>query len=536
MLITLYKSGNKLDCGNYRGISIMNTLAKNYDVLLMRRLRLWFSIDKCQAGAQVGRGCIEQILSLRLLMDYVFFKKKKLYVLFVDFSKAYDRVPREKFIECLKEKGCGKIMLMAIQKIYACTKSMLKSAIITSTVGIRQGAPTSCLLFVIYMDKMVSLIKERIGRDGFLGTMHTLLLMDDTVILSTSREMCIEKMGIMLDYCHSYGMVVNEKKTKFFVINGNDYDKEPILLDQIRINYCKKYLYLGAWFVDDGKMQSVLKEHEIENIKTINKFSIFCYNNASMPYAYKVKVFRAALGASLLYSAETWLTTSLACVERQYNQAVRCLLGVRNNTPLTLCFVESGLEDFTHEVNIRRKGFLSKKMQNIDIDEPFHYIYDLCRRENTPGYRFLHSDMTTDLEGSSLDMMRDKIRDKPLTATKYCTYRENLNGMLLTHKVYSEKMYIPDYLRIAFTRLRIMSHDLRIETGRWSRTPRVLRVCSCNLHSIQSENHVLIDCPISRPKRQKFRNLDFSDLESLFSEENNLLQLCQYVFEVLKLY
>ena len=49
--ITLFKSGNKLDCGNYRGISIMNTLAKVYDLLLMNRLSLWCSIDKCQAGA-----------------------------------------------------------------------------------------------------------------------------------------------------------------------------------------------------------------------------------------------------------------------------------------------------------------------------------------------------------------------------------------------------------------------------------------------------------------------------------------------------
>ena len=88
-------------------------------------------------------------------MDYALFKKMKLYVVFVDFSKAYDRVPRDKLIECLKEKGCGKMMLMAIHKIYACTKSVLKSAMIMSTVGIRQGAPTSCLLFAIYLDKMV---------------------------------------------------------------------------------------------------------------------------------------------------------------------------------------------------------------------------------------------------------------------------------------------------------------------------------------------------------------------------------------------
>ena len=104
----------------------------------------------------------------------------------------------------------------------------------------------------------------------------------------------------MLDYCTSYGMIVNEKKSKFFVLNGNAEDKESLVINDIKIDHCEKYMYLGAWFTGDGKMQSVLKQHEIENAKTINKFSIFCYNNTTMPYAYKVKVLKAAIGASLL--------------------------------------------------------------------------------------------------------------------------------------------------------------------------------------------------------------------------------------------
>ena len=102
-------------------------------------------------------------------------------------------------------------MLLAINKIYSCTKSILKSATITSSIGIRQGAPTSCLLFVIYIDKMVRMIKEKVGIDGFLGNMHTLLLMDDTVIVSTSRHKMVEKLKVLIEYCNSYGMVINEK-------------------------------------------------------------------------------------------------------------------------------------------------------------------------------------------------------------------------------------------------------------------------------------------------------------------------------------
>ena len=171
--------------------------------------------------------------------------------------------------------------------------------------------------------------------------------------------------------------------------------------------------------------------------------------------------------------------------------------------------MESGLETFVHEVSVRRKNFLTKKMQEINIDEPFHYIFDICRRENTPGYRFLNSCIMNDVESTSLNEIRTFIQNKPLSATKYCTYKNILNTPLEVHKVYSDKEFIPDYLRIAFTRLRTMSHDLRIETGRWSRTPRELRVCRCSPIAVQSEVHVIIECPLSQQVRQKFDMLNF---------------------------
>ena len=223
-------------------------------------------------------------------------------------------------------------------------------------------------------------------------------------------------------------------------------------------------------------------------------------------------------------------------LERLYNRAVRSLLGVRNNTPISLCLIESGLETFGHEVTIRRKNFVTKKMQEIDLDEPFQCIFDLCRRENTPGYRFLNACMNTDLEETSLSGIKNFIVNKPENATKYWTYKEKMNKPLESHKVYSEKEYVPDYLRLAFTRLRTISHDLRIETGRWSRTPRELRVCSCSPVTIQNEKHVLIQCPLSQQLRQKYASLNFTNMEALMSEDNHLIDLCKFVYDVLKLY
>lgn len=73
--------------------------------------------------------------------------------------------------------------LQAIKTMYTCTESILKSAINDATVGVRQGPPSSCLLFVMYewtyVDHVVRLLKRGIVTDGFLGSLQILLLMDD---------------------------------------------------------------------------------------------------------------------------------------------------------------------------------------------------------------------------------------------------------------------------------------------------------------------------------------------------------------------
>ena len=140
-------------------------------------------------------------------------KKKKLYILFIDFIKAYDRVPRHKLVEYMKTLGCGRMMLSALMNMYKNTWNVLNSTIIDTSSGVRQGALTSCLLFTTYVDKMVRLIKESVHNDGFLGRLHVLLLMDDTVILATSREKCLKKLEAVLNFCDEHGMEINEKKS-----------------------------------------------------------------------------------------------------------------------------------------------------------------------------------------------------------------------------------------------------------------------------------------------------------------------------------
>ena len=72
-LFMLFKRGDRKDPNNYRGISVINSIAKIFDMIMCSRLEHWFKPYREQAGAQKGRGCIEHIVILRLLQ-----KRKRL--------------------------------------------------------------------------------------------------------------------------------------------------------------------------------------------------------------------------------------------------------------------------------------------------------------------------------------------------------------------------------------------------------------------------------------------------------------------------
>ena len=489
-LSMIFKKGTRSVCDNYRGISVINCCSKIYDYIINNRLMLWFKASREQAGGQRGRGCIELIVCLRLLISFCKRKRKKLFIVFVDFSKAYDRVPRGKLFRVLKSLGCGSIMLAAIMGMYKTTTCILGSTTITSTIGVRQGSPTSCLLFIIFVEMLIRLIKNNVNTDSFLGWLHVLMLMDDTVIMATSRERLIEKLKFLDQYCKDYGMIMNEKKTKLMVINGNEYDNEPIQLNSINIKHTDKYVYLGAIITADGSTASSIKQHAKDKEKSLNKLIIFLASNRDAPFFVKMKVFRAAFTASILYSMESWIGTSTQHLEHLYSKGVRCLLGVRSSSPIDLCLIECGLPSMQSLIADAQRRFFKKMLPRMDLaDDPLGYVLNLIQMEDPTMWNNIQKVINIENHTKLFnDDLRTNIQNND--SRRPSTYK-SLNPQLSVHELYTSKsVFIPDNLRINFTRLRLSSHRLRVETGRWSDTPRDKRVCVCG--TFQDEEHVLV--------------------------------------------
>lgn len=91
-----------------------------------------------------------------------------------------------------KRLGCGVVTLAAIISMYRVTESIVGCVVVTSTVRVRQDLSTSCLLFVIYIDELIKIMKTRCERETFIDWLHILLYMDDTVLLSTSRPSILQ--------------------------------------------------------------------------------------------------------------------------------------------------------------------------------------------------------------------------------------------------------------------------------------------------------------------------------------------------------
>ena len=203
--------------------------------------------------------------------------------------------------------------------------------------------------------------REKCGDDGFLKWLHVLLLMDDTVIMATSRARLQEKLNILNHFCVSYGMVVNRSKTKFMVLHGDNQDRQPLQLGDLWIDHCDRYTYLVAVFTADGSTNSAIKEHVKERQKHFNKLIMFLNTNKDMPFIAKRKVVEAAFNAALLYGCESWVGGNYHAVNKLYMMgAIKCLLGVRVTTTSDVCLIELGLPPLQALVKHRLQCFFQE--------------------------------------------------------------------------------------------------------------------------------------------------------------------------------
>ena len=172
------------------------------------------------------------------------------------------------------------------------------------------------------------MLRSRCDRDDFLLWLHCLLSMDDTVILATSRDKAISKFQVLQDFCTSDGMVINQTKTKFMVINSDGRDKAAIVSNNVTVPYCTSYVYLGSIITDDEKFSTHIQEHSTEKRKHLNKFKLFLKKNPDIPFVVKERVFNACVISNLYTVANHGFLkmrmTLINCIWKALKQCWTC--------------------------------------------------------------------------------------------------------------------------------------------------------------------------------------------------------------------
>ena len=171
-IVPLFKSGSHKDPSNYRGIAINSALSKIFSMILTNRFESFAKenqlIDDTQIGFKKGCRTVDHMFILTTLIDkYVKKLKSPLYVCFVDFRKAYDRVWRQALLYKLSRMDINGMFFNIINSMYGNNKMCVRvnkfhrSHFFTSNVGVRQGDAISPILFNLYVADL-----KKVSRGG----------------------------------------------------------------------------------------------------------------------------------------------------------------------------------------------------------------------------------------------------------------------------------------------------------------------------------------------------------------------------------
>ena len=195
--------------------------------IIIKRIRnkVYTEIADHQCGFIEGKGTANAIYILRQIIDRILEVHKDLYVCFIDYTKAFDRVRHEEIITILQQLNIDGKDLRIIKNIYREQKAAVRVEEETSNFqnikrGVRQGCVLSPDLFSLHSEMIMRQIEEIEGLKIGGHNINNIRYADDTVLTADSEEKLQELLNKVVEESENKGIELNSKKTESMKIRG----------------------------------------------------------------------------------------------------------------------------------------------------------------------------------------------------------------------------------------------------------------------------------------------------------------------------
>ena len=149
-VVTLYKNkGDRSDCNNYRGISLLSIVGKVFARVVLKRLQVLAEqvYPESQCGFRANRSTIDMIFSLKQLQEKCRDQRQPLFIAFIDLTKAFNLVSRDGLFKILPKIGCPPKLLSIIRSSNEDMKGTdVFDGSTSAAFNIRSGVKQDCVL------------------------------------------------------------------------------------------------------------------------------------------------------------------------------------------------------------------------------------------------------------------------------------------------------------------------------------------------------------------------------------------------------
>ena len=546
-----------MDLADQRTITVCSMLNKIYSTCLTRRLNEWGEELHLRADTQTGfrrdHRTMDNVLVLRALTERYRAEAQPLYVAFVDFRKAYDTVPRELLWEKLKQRGVSAEMVDALRAQYASVPLTVKTSAGLTTPfllmkGLKQGEPSSCDLFTLYVDDLpatVAALGEAAASPKLGGVeIDTLLHADDLALVSTTAEGLQAQLNALAEYSDMWRLTVSISKTKVMVLSQGSMPSSTLSVyyKGQELEQVEGFTYLGVRLTSSGDMDEQAATARLRAGRAAwaavrGKAAQLGITSVKLLCAY----FDAVVRPALEYGVELWGPSFSAAAadrdgfkpaEKFQRDLMKRLLGVGSKVSNYVALAEVGKYplkcSWGRVVYSYWRRVLSLPESRVSVTAAVRDNIQLaqqggsCWAANVIKFLEKMGVASTDhnvaptmaAEFVQVAMQQQYLEAyRTATGTKIEFYREVIRGGD-TKASYILQQHLGQVLapgrRVALTRFRCSAHRLGVEVGRWARRPHSTRTCRlCASGAVEDEEHVLLHC--NNSSLQLVRN-EYSDL------------------------